>query len=363
MDAPARLGPLAVLGVLVLGGCGGPSDAPPEGRGNGSETSAVRVVYDGAGTSSEGRWKLHVDLLVEGTDRVRVTEKATGASPMSVIYDGRRLLVHSSEDGPPWTLYEAPTEHADALSAALTWRPDPAAASFGEGCPRAVELGAGTVLGRPAHGYRCAAEHSRDMSSSAYTMWLDDRTGVLLKAPFVSATDITEGVPVGSTTFSTTPPARAEVRVVGPHGTSGGTPREAPPFTLPLTDGGVATSAGYAGRPLVLVFWASDLFFGERDECPRCQHLFRTLHDLTSRPQGPAVLVVVTGDPGKSGYPLLPKGPELPTANDPGEDVKDAYGMTDLAGVALVDSQGHLVRAYDRPPSDEQLRSALAGLP
>ncbi|RYP88780.1 redoxin domain-containing protein [Nocardioides guangzhouensis] len=278
---------------------------------------------------------------------------------MSSVWDGRRLLVHDPEEYRPWILYEAPEEHPDALDQVTGWRVDPTSATFESTCPSAAPIGHRTILGRTAVGYRCGPIHTPQYDREARSIWLDEKAGLLLVDPPISATAIEEHPVITRSTFSTRPPAGSEVTVYGAK-EGEGQPGRAPGFRLERLDGGTARLADYAGRPVVLAFFASDIVFDPAgEECRRCIPSLLDLQRETSGGAHPAVLAVQGGDRGKPGHLMVPRGLRLPVANDPGYDVQHSYGLEQRVGFAFIAADGTLRQVIDGPATAPQLRAAL----
>ena len=369
-------GRIAVLGLLVTLGCAAqtgdhgsrprPTTAAPSAThaaGGSAAPKALKVTYDGPG-ANRGNRRIHLVLLVSGTHHARLDSEIATYPPMSSVWDGRRLLVHEPEEYRPWILYEAPEEHPDALDQVTGWRLDPTSAAFARDCPSAARIGRRTILGRTAVGYRCGAVHTSQLDRGARNLWLDEETGLLLVDPPLSATAIDESPTVTGSTFSTRPPAGSEVTVYGPRkAKEDGQHGRAPGFSLERLHGGTARLADYAGRPVVLAFFASDLVYDPAgEECHRCIPSLLDLQRETSGGTHPAVLAVQGGDRGKPGHLLVPDGVRLPVANDPGFDVQHAYGLEGRVAFAFVGADGTVHQVIDGPATGQQLRTALDGL-
>jgi hypothetical protein len=119
----------------------------------------------------------------------------------------------------------------------------------------------------------------------------------------------------------------------------------------------------YPGRPLVLAFFASDIVFDAHgEECGRCIPSLLALQRETAGGTSPSVLAVQSGEWGKPGFPLVPRGLRLAVANDPGGDVQRSYGLSGWVGFAFIGSDGKVQRLFEKPPTDQQLQEALDGL-
>jgi hypothetical protein len=203
---------MALIGMLSLTACAPVGDDESHGSPRPAAPAAtIAVEYDGQGSSSDGRYREHIDLVIAGNDHVRIRIKATGMAPLLYIWDGTRLLRHSREYYRPWTLFESAEQHPDELEVVDEWRQQQDSAAFKKGCRSARVVGHKEILGRRAVGYHCAAEHGRDgLSMSAFVQWRDE-TGLLLQVGDFRATSIDESPRVSDATFSTRPPAGAKV--------------------------------------------------------------------------------------------------------------------------------------------------------
>ena len=363
--------------LLLVAGCGsqhGDHSSHTSGPSSDSASEsgdAIEVVYDAKGQSTDGPFLSHIDVLLAGEHKARVSFKQSGMSPTLYVWDGVRLLVQDPEELRRWTLYEAADEHPDQLQAVTSWRSRPGSSSFEQSCRAARVVGHKTILGRRAVGYHCGARHYADGSSeSASVIWLDEGTGLLLQSGGLHATSIDESPTITADTFSTTPPAGAKVHRLEAKKPFDGGGKAAPDFHLKRLDlrakqlgADTTTLADYAGKPLVLAFFASDIVFDVHgEECGRCTPSLLALQRETGGGTSPSVLAIQVGDWGKPGYPLVPKGFRLDVANDPGGDVQHSYGLSGWVGFAFIGSDGRVRRLFDKPPTDEQLQGALDGL-
>jgi hypothetical protein len=321
-------------------------------------------VYRDHEQTSDGPYRLREELTAAGPEHIRLEMRSNQMAPMLLVYDGRKLLVHDAEEYRPWTLYDAPNEHPDALSIVSNMFAAPESAVFAKSCRSAKVVGHKTVLGRAAVGYHCGAQHFADgVSQSALVEWLDQRTGVLLQVGGLHATVFDESPVITGATFSTRPPAGAKVEHFAARRTASGG-KAAPGFDLRRVDAdGRVRLSDHASRPLVLAFFASDIYFDPHGEdCRRCLPALLTVQRLTAGGTDPAVLAVQGGEEGKPGYPLIPRGLHLPVGNDPGFDVEQSYGLSSQVAFAFIGSDGTVRKEFDRPPTDAELRAALADL-
>lgn len=82
----------------------------------------------------------------------------------------------------------------------------------------------------------------------------------------------------------------------------------------------------------------------------------------SDRGTDPAVLAVQEGDPGKPGYPLIPKGLQLDVVGHPGFDLQHAFGLSGQVGFAFIGSDEKVHRLFNKAPTDQQLIDALHAL-
>jgi peroxiredoxin len=340
---------------------GGRTAAPSPSRS--PKPSAIAVRLEARASSGSGTVRFGVDLIALGDDHLRLTFRSPGAPRVTYIWDGRRLLVHDTEEVRPWHLYEVAAEHPEELEMVTAWLPDVQGAGFKKMCPASTPLGRARILGRGAHGYHCKAREDAEGSFPAFQLWLDDASGLTLRSGPFRARSIDRHPRITSSTFSTTPPAHTKADVFGAQGQASGKAKAAPPFQLERLGGGRVSLADYAGAPLVLAFFASDIYFDSHGEvCPRCLPALLTLQQYTHDGTDPAVLAVQGGDKGKPGYPLVPQGVNLTVANDPAFAVQHAYGLSQFVGFAFIDADGRVHSVIDRAPSDEELRAAVDSL-
>ena len=332
---------------------------PSATRAGDSAPAAIELTYDGPG-ANRGMNRFHAVLVASGTDHARLDLEVADLAPIRYVWDGRRLLVHDPEEYRPWILYEAPDEHPDALQTITSIRVEPGSRAFRADCPSAAPLGQKTILRRTALGYRCGAIHTAEYDRGARSIWLDKETGLLLDDPPMTVTAIKENPVITRSTFSTRPPEGSEVTVYAARRSAGGQVKKAPDFSLQRLDGGTARLADYAGEPLVLAFFSSDIVYDPQgEECPRCIPALLTLQRDTSAGRRPAVLAVQGGDRGKPGHPLVPAGLRLPVANDPGFDVEHAYGLSERVAFAFIGADRGIHQVIDEAATDRQLRAAL----
>ena len=130
-----------------------------------------------------------------------------------VIRDGNRALLHHAEAETPYTLMEAADEHPEDLP----WESsplDPNSDDFQEACPDADPAGSKTILGREAVGYACTWKGPDEGMDQPEKVWLDKATRMLLEYGAMKATEFVVDPEIDEKTFSTKPPAGADVHVV-----------------------------------------------------------------------------------------------------------------------------------------------------
>src|SRR4051794_7216064 len=365
---------VAVLLLFATAACG---SSPTAGKHRSSQPSttvalptapAIAVTFEDHEHTSEGPYHAHAVLIAAGPTHIRYALKSSGFAPMLFILDGHRLLVHNPEEYRPWSLYEAAKEHPYPFGAVSSLFEEPSSARFAKGCPSATVVGRKTILGRNVVGYHCAAQHFGDgRVNFAHVDWRDHRTGLLLQSGHLHATSIDDHPRITASTFSTQPPAGAKVAVYAAQKQPGGTLKQAPDFQLKRVAGtggdGTIGLSDYPHRPLVLAFFVSDLTFDPTGEsCHGCVRALLGLQGLTDGGTDPAVLAVQEGDPGKPGYPLIPKGLRLPVVGDSGFDLQHSLGLSGQVGFAFIGSDKKVLRLNNKAPTDQQLSDALRAL-
>ena len=142
-------------------------------------------------------------LLVDG----RVDES------ILFIRDGNRALGYSADAEPRYTLMEAADEHPEDLP----WESsplDPDSDLLLRVCPSPDAAGARTILGREAVGYACTWKDPGEGMDQPEKIWLDKATRMLLEYGPMKATEFVVDPEIDVKTFSTKPPAGADVDVV-----------------------------------------------------------------------------------------------------------------------------------------------------
>jgi hypothetical protein len=264
------------------------------------------------------------------------------------------VLVHDAGSNPAYTLYEAPDEHRDDVDIVHSFWYDPTSPEFATACPSTRRSGSRSIAGRRADGYSCGTKGNKGL-----VIRLDRATGVLLdngqlravRATTAKATQIDK-------TFSTKPPAGSDSQVMAAQGGSG---RRAPSFSLPGARGGTIRLADYAGHPVVLAIFMSDLYFNSLNDCSECKSL-AALAELTNGGRSPKTLGVLVGELGKPNLPLVPPYVTFPVASDRDLAVQHSFRLSDLLGFVFIRGNGTVQASYDRALSAAELKKALAAL-
>ena len=131
----------------------------------------------------------------------------------------------------------------------------------------------------------------------------------------------------------------------------------APDFTLTSLDGEAVSLSDYAGRPVLINFWAS--------WCPPCREEFPVLAGARTAylDDGFEVLGVTRNDqPDLSQKFVDEAGAEWPILPD-GEDAAwELYGAVGLPTSYFVDGEGVVQRVHIGPVNEEQLAEHLAAI-
>jgi outer membrane lipoprotein-sorting protein len=363
-------GAAALMGLLVLAGCGsGPPEvnrkpAPTPVQQSALPGQPIEAWYTIRSHSDEGSFRADFHLIAAGAKRIRVTSRSTAMEPESFVYDGDKVLLYDASYAIPYMLYEAPEEHRDVFGMVQGWLLDPGSDTFAKSCPQPQPITTTrTIADRTAVGYTCHRATGQGGMFTGAEIWLDQATGLLLKQGLLEADKVNATPRVDASTFSTEPPPGVQVDVYAAKHSPGGKQQQAPGFTLQLLDGGTVDLNDLAGKPFVLAFFTSDLYFDPNGEvCARCIPALLAVQQLTQDGTRPRVLAVQTGDEGKPGYPLVPDGVELTVGRDSTGTLQHRYGLSHQVGFAFVGSDGTIDRLYDGPATDQQLRDALAAL-
>jgi len=358
---------VVLTSTLVLGGCGarGTADqhvalASPEASRFAGGPIAVHFVL--RFTEDGESLKTTIDVLAAGPRKVRVKVVGPEIGRIVEVWDGARLLEHDQDSVFPYTIYEAPSEHPDELAGIQELMIGDPTTSPNPLCKHAERLtGARPVLGRTTIRYRCQPRNDNLLGN---TILVDRSTGLLLRSGPLHASRVDTSPTVTPDTFSTQAPAGAKVDIIAAKHPTRSKPsnQEAPPFRLQLLDGGTVSSAELDGRPYVLAFFSSDLYFDHGELCPRCVAALLQVQHLSHQGNAPTVLAVQNGARGKPGFPLVPPGLRLRVANDPDTALQHAYGLTHEVGFAFVGSDETIRAVIDLPASSNEISDALSTL-
>ena len=360
-----RLIVAALLTTLMLGGCGTretadqhvASSPPPASKFAGGPVAlhfADRLTQDGQ------RLRFTADVVAAGPRTVRVTIVGPEIGRVVEVWDGRRLLAHEQDSVFPYTVYDAPAEHPDELGLIQEFMVGDPTTGSNPLCRHAERMnGTRLVMGRAASSYRCAPGTNGPLRR---TILVDQSTGLLLHGGLLHLRRVDTSPSVDAGTFSTRAPRGAKVDVVAAKHPTDGKPRRAPAFRLQLIQGGIVSSAGYDGKPYVLAFFSSDLYFDHGEVCRRCVPALLDIQQRSHGGKDPAVLAVQNGERGKPGFPLVPAGLRLQVANDPKSALQHAYGLSHLVGFAFIGSDGSIHEVIDHPASSKEISDALSTL-
>ena len=358
---------VVLTSTLVLGGCGarGTADqhvalASPEASEFAGGPVAVHFVL--RFTEDGESLKTTIDVLAAGPRKVRVKVVGPEIGRIVEVWDGTRLLEHDQDSVFPYTIYEAPSEHPDELAGIQEFMIGDPTTSPNPLCKHAERLtGARAVLGRATIRYRC---QPRNDSLLGATILVDRSTGLLLRSGPLHASRVDTSPTVGADSFSTQAPPGAKVDTIAAKHATRPKPshQAAHPFRLDLLDGGTVSSAELDGKPYVLAFFSSDLYFDHGELCPRCVPALLQVQHLSHQGADPTVLAVQNGERGKPGFPLVPPGLRLRVANDLDTALQHAYGLTHEVGFAFVGSDGTIRAVIDHPASSNEISDALSTL-
>jgi hypothetical protein len=320
----------AATSLLTLAACGsestesapGPTTATteytaasPSPSTTGKGPRPVEVPYLTHFTGSEGEGWQRTDIITDGNRKVRFKtgryDDPGAAHGEEYVYtwDGTRVLEYSLSNQVPYTVYEAPNEHPDEIPPLSAIVKDLWATSQRPGCT--VLKTTKTLIGRVAVGYRCVAATPEPGAPASGEAWVDQETGIVLKAASMVAEKLVLNPKIGATTFSTQPPAGAKVTIIAAKNAPPGQTKKVPDFTLDLVKGGRIGLKDLAGQPFVLAFFPSELAFDESgDAFPGYRDALLTLQTLTSNGTKPRVL----GVQAAGGMPMQPAVPSFVTS-------------------------------------------------
>ena len=370
---PARQTFLAVAVVLtaglLLGGCStrGTADqhaapaSPSSPEASEFAGGPVAVHFAIRFTEDGESYKETFDVIAAGPRKVRLKVVGPDIGRILEVWDGTHLLEHDQDSVFPYTVYEAPSEHPDELSGIQEFMIGDPTSNPNPLCKHAERLtGARQVRGRTAIRYRCQPNNDSLLGA---TILVDQSTGLLLRTgPLHGRVDTSPTVTAN--TFSTQAPPGAKVDIIAAKHPTGSKPphQKAPPFRLQLLDGGTVSSAEFDGKPYVLAFFSSDLYYDHGEICPRCVPALLLAQQLSHHGTDPTVLAVQNGERGKPGLPLVPAGLTLRIANDPDTALQHAYGLTHEVGFAFVGSEGAIRAVIDHPATSTEISDALSKL-
>jgi cytochrome c biogenesis protein CcmG/thiol:disulfide interchange protein DsbE len=133
-------------------------------------------------------------------------------------------------------------------------------------------------------------------------------------------------------------------------------PRPAQPFSLPLfwPDAAPFSLADQRGKVVLLDFWAS-WCQPCRDEAPGMERVW-----LAYGPRGVAFLGINVFDERQDALGYVQEfGLSYPNATDPNSAVAVEYGLAGVPEKFLISRDGHLVRRFVGPMSEDTLRRLL----
>ena len=218
----ARLLALGLGLALFVAACGSASDEPAAEPRRESVTErggpqVVRVHYTRLGDEEGESYGVEMDVTARGADqsRTKLELLVEGRVDESILFirDGNRALLHQAEAETPYTLMEAADEYPEDLP----WESsplDPDSDLLLRVCPSPDAAGARTILGREAVGYACTWKDPGEGMDQPEKIWLDKATRMLLEYGPMKATEFVVDPEIDVKTFSTKPPAGADVDVV-----------------------------------------------------------------------------------------------------------------------------------------------------
>jgi cytochrome c biogenesis protein CcmG, thiol:disulfide interchange protein DsbE len=132
--------------------------------------------------------------------------------------------------------------------------------------------------------------------------------------------------------------------------------RPAPAFHADTIGGRQVDLADYAGKPLVINFFAS--------WCPPCRQDAPRIAELARSYRGRVRVLGVAGDDTRSGVDhfVARYGWHFPILWDPHYDLFTTFGIANQPVTFIVDSQGHLRERFLGPVDLPEARQTLNGL-
>ena len=132
----------------------------------------------------------------------------------------------------------------------------------------------------------------------------------------------------------------------------------APAFSVKSEGGDIFTPTKFAGRVLVLNFWAS--------WCQPCIEEFGGLNQFAQEFAGQGVVVLgVSVDRGEKGYKRFLESyrPSFPTTRDPDAEIAASYGTFLFPETYIINKEGKVVKKIIGPIQDwADLRNAVKSL-
>jgi hypothetical protein len=205
------------VGVLALAGCGS-DDQAAVGDSSPAESPAVAgPALSAHYTLPEGEiGRPRVRVTTAGPNRIRFEWDIVEDDPPThwlVIYDGDRLFAHLTDFKDPYQLYDSPEESGGLFyDYVRSWVLLPGSAILAQACPGTQPIGARSILGRPAVGYRCGRPSRDTEMVTAREIWVDRTTGLVLEAGTIVADQVDDRPVIDGSTFSTAPPQGVEVK-------------------------------------------------------------------------------------------------------------------------------------------------------
>jgi len=228
---------LGLVATMFVAGCGSAGDAPtakPQGESVTDRGSPlIRVQYTRPLDAESESYGVEMDVIARGADQSRtkldlLVEGGRVDESIMVIRDGNRALLYDAKTEAGYTLMEAADEHPEDLP----WESsplDPNSDDFQEACPDADPAGTKSILGREAVGYACTWKGPDEGMDQPEKIWLDKATRMLLEYGAMKATEFVVDPEIDEKTFSTKPPAGADVDVVKATGKGSPPPDEEEP--------------------------------------------------------------------------------------------------------------------------------------